>query len=150
LVGLHVLSHRLTGNHYRELSYMICTKLLEDVPMAVRTRMWYLYDVTTAHFSRAVRDILNNTHPNRGIGRGGPIAWPPRSSDLNPLDSYLYGHLKALVCAAPVDNEESLYRRIVDACQTIHNYPSIFEWMRRSVMRRAEACPKFHGGHFEL
>jgi hypothetical protein len=28
-----------------------------------------------------------------------------------------------LVYAAPVDNEEALHHRIVDACQTICNYP---------------------------
>jgi hypothetical protein len=57
-------------------------KLLEDVPLAVRTRMWYMYDVPTAHFSRAVRDVPSNTYHNLGIGRGGPTAWPPRSPDL--------------------------------------------------------------------
>jgi hypothetical protein len=39
------------------------------------------------------------------------------------------------VYAAPVDNEEALHRRIVDACQTIGNYPGIFERMWRSMMR---------------
>jgi hypothetical protein len=34
-----------------------------------------------------------------------------------------------LVYAAPVDNEEALHYRIVDACQTIRNYPGIFERM---------------------
>jgi hypothetical protein len=29
------------------------------------------------------------------------------------------------VYAAPVDNEEALYHLIVDACQTIRNYPGI-------------------------
>jgi hypothetical protein len=45
------------------------------------------------------------------------------------------GHLKAVVYAAPVDNEETLHHRIVDACQTICTYPSIFERMRRSMMK---------------
>jgi hypothetical protein len=45
------------------------------------------------------------------------------------------GHLKAVVYAAPVDNKEALHHPIVDACQTIRTYPSIFEWMRRSMMR---------------
>jgi hypothetical protein len=31
-------------------------------------------------------------------------------------------HLKSLY-AAPVDYEETLHHRIVDACQIIHNYP---------------------------
>jgi hypothetical protein len=47
---------------------------------------------------------------------------------LNPLDVYLSGHLKTLVYAAPVDNEETLHR-IVVACQTIRIYPGIFEGM---------------------
>jgi hypothetical protein len=41
--------------------------------------------------------------------------------------------------AAPVDNKEALHHRIVDACQTIGNYPDVFERMRRSMMRYVEA-----------
>jgi hypothetical protein len=59
---------------------------------------------------RAVRDVLSNTCHARWMGRGRPTAWPPRSTpDLNPLDFYLWGHLRTLVCAAPVDNEEALW-----------------------------------------
>jgi hypothetical protein len=49
------------------------------------------------------------------------------------------GTLKSLFYASPFDNEEALHHRIVDACQTIRNYPGIFERMRRSMMRRVEA-----------
>jgi hypothetical protein len=59
--------------------------------------------------------------------------------DLNPLDIYLWGHLKTLVYAAPVDNEEALHHRTVDACQTIRNYPGIFERMQQFIVRRVEA-----------
>jgi hypothetical protein len=59
------------------------------------------------------------------------------------------GTPKTLVYAAPDDSEEALHRRIVDVCQTIRNYPGIFEWMRQSMMRRVEACTESHGGHFE-
>jgi hypothetical protein len=70
-------------------------------------------------------------------------------STLARFDFYLWGHLKPLVYAAPVDNEEALHHRIVDACQTIRNYPGIFKWMRRSMMRRVEGCIESHGGQFE-
>jgi hypothetical protein len=46
--------------------------------------------------------------------------------------------------ATPVDNEEELHLRIVDACQTIRNYPGISERMRRSMMRRVDLCIKSH------
>jgi hypothetical protein len=46
-------------------------------------------------------------------------------------DFYLWGHLNTLVYAAPVDNEETLHRCIVGACQT------------------TETFTESHGGHFE-
>jgi transposase len=76
-------------------------------------------------------------------------AWPPRSPDFNPLDFNLWEHLKTLVYAAPVDSEEALHHRIVDACQTIRDYFGIFERMRRSMMTRVEASIESHGGNFD-
>jgi hypothetical protein len=61
LVGPHVLPHGLTGNHYRDFLLHDLPKLMEDVPLAVRARMWYMHDGAPAHFSCAVRDVLNNT-----------------------------------------------------------------------------------------
>jgi hypothetical protein len=124
-------------------------RLLEDAPLAVRARMWYMHEGAPAHFSRAVRDVLSSTYHDRRTGRGGPIAWPPRSPHLIHLNFYLWGHLNPLVYAAPVDNEEALQHRTVDACQTIRNFPGVFPRTRRSVMRRVEARIESHGGHFE-
>jgi hypothetical protein len=63
-------------------------------------------------------------------------------ASLNPLDI-------CLMYAAPVDIEEALHHRIVDALRTIRNYPGTFERLRPSMMRRIEACIKSHGRHFE-
>jgi hypothetical protein len=110
LVGPHVLSHRLKGNHYRDFLLHDLPKLPEDVPLAVRARMWYIHDGVPARFSRAVLDVLNNTYHDRWTGRGGPTAWSPISPDWKFLDCYLWGHLKHLLYAAPVGNEEALHR----------------------------------------
>jgi hypothetical protein len=40
--------------------------LLEIVPLAYRINDWF------QHFSRNVREILDNQYPQRWIGRGGP------------------------------------------------------------------------------
>jgi hypothetical protein len=61
LVHPHVLPHRLADNHYRDFLLHDLPKLLEDVPLAVTARMWYIHDGAPAHFSRAVRDVLSNT-----------------------------------------------------------------------------------------
>jgi hypothetical protein len=95
-------------------------------------------DGAPAHFSRAVRDVLSQTYHEGWIRSGGPTAWPPLSPDLIPLDFDLWGKMETLVSAAPVDNEERLHHRSVDACQTIRVYPDISERMRRSMMRRVE------------
>jgi hypothetical protein len=49
----------------------------------------------------------------------------------------------------PVDNEDSLHHCTVDAYQAIHNYISIFERMRQSMMRHVEARIESHGEHLE-
>jgi len=41
--------------------------------------------------------------------------------DLSPSDCHLCGHLKALVCSVPTENEETPYQRNFYACQTIRN-----------------------------
>jgi hypothetical protein len=81
LVSPHVLPQRLTGNHYRDFLLHDLPKLLEDVPL-------YFHDGATEHVSRAAREFLNNAYHDRWTGTE-PTAWPPRSTDLNPLDFYL-------------------------------------------------------------
>jgi hypothetical protein len=132
LVGEHVLPHRLTGNYYRDFFLHDLPKLLEDIPLAIRALMQYMHDGVPAHFSRAVRDNLNNSYHDWWIGTGGLTACPPLSPDLNSLNFYLLGYLNT--SSASVGNEEALHRRTVDACHTIRNYPGIFERMRRSMM----------------
>jgi hypothetical protein len=149
LVGSQVLPRLLTGNRYRDFLLYDLPKLLEDVPLAVRARMWYMHDGAPEHFSHAVRDVLKSTHHDRRIVRVGPTAWPPWSPDMNPLQFYLWERLQPFVYAAPGDNEEALGHHIVDACQTISNYPENTEWMGRSVMRRTEACIESHTGYSE-
>jgi hypothetical protein len=108
-----------------------------------------MHDSAPAYSTRSAQDIFNNTYHGRWIGAGGPKAYPSCSPDLNHMAFYLWGQLKPLVHAARVDKEEALCYNIVDACQTIRNYPAIFERMWRSITSRVEARIQFHGGHFE-
>jgi hypothetical protein len=98
------------------------------------------------HACRAARNVLHNTYNDRWIG-AGLTAWPPRSSDLNPLD-FTCDDIEIVVYASPVDNEEA-FHCIVDVCRTIRSCPENFERMRRSVMSCVEACIKSHVGNFE-
>ena len=62
----------------------------------------------SVHFSRIARKFLNNNYSNRWINRRGPIGWPARSPDFNPLDFYLWGHLKTIEYDTPVATVEVL------------------------------------------
>jgi hypothetical protein len=97
LVAPLALSHQLTGTHYRDLFSNVLSKPMQIVPLAVRTRLWYMHDSSLAHCGRAVRGVLCYTCHGRWIGWGGPTAWPAHStSDLNPLAVHLWGHLNHL------------------------------------------------------
>jgi hypothetical protein len=106
--------------------------------------MWYMYDGATAHFSRAVRVVLNNTYRERLTGTGGHIAWPPHLPDKNLLDIFLLGRLDPL--------RTRLLLKAIKLWMPVRLYaitPASFEWMRRSMMRRIEACIESNGRHSE-
>ena len=75
----------------------ILPEMLENVPLQVRQRLRFQLDGATAHFALDVREYLNNVFPNRWIGRGGPVQWPPRSPDLTPMNFFIWREMKCLV-----------------------------------------------------
>ncbi|GBN95230.1 hypothetical protein AVEN_13138-1 [Araneus ventricosus] len=63
------------------------------------------------------RCVITSMLHTRGDGLNAPvpIAWPPRAPDLNPCDFFVWGHLKSLVYASPVNTPGYLIARIVVA-----------------------------------
>ncbi len=51
-------------------------------------RLTFQHDGAPPHYSRTVRNFLDETFPE-WIGRRGTIEWPPRSSDMTPPDFFL-------------------------------------------------------------
>jgi len=76
-----------------------------------------MQDGAPAHFSCFVTDVLNERFPDAWIGRGGP--WPPRSSDLSPLDFFLWGYIKNIVYAEKIRNMQHLQEMITSAIETV-------------------------------
>lgn len=149
LIGPCVLPPRLNGELYLQFLQNAFRDLIEHLPLETRQRMYFMHDGAPPHFSVAVRDHLNNVYPNRWIGRGGPIAWPPRSPDLTPMDFYLWGHLKTLVYSSPVDTREELLQRITFHCDVIRNNAGLLWRVQQSSLRRARECIRVHGAHVE-
>lgn len=146
-VGPCVLPARLDGNSYREFLENQLPELLEDVPLDRRAALTFQHDGAPAHFSARTRQFLNERFPGRWIGRGGPIAWPPRSPDLNPLDYCLWGLIKEFVYKDPPNSLQALEAKIVEATATVT--PEIVRGAMENLVRRCRLCIQEGGGHFE-
>lgn len=149
LIGPYILPARLAGATFLDFLENVLPDLLEDLPLGLRRNMWFLLDGAPAHFSVHVRNWLNGHYPNRWVGRNGPVVWPPRSPDINPIDFFLWGHIKNVVYATEVQTVDDLWQRIQAACTDLRQNPNVFERVRNSFLRRAEVCIQVHGGHFE-
>ena len=57
-------------------------------PNLIAEHIWFQQDGAPPHFGIAVRQFLNQTFPDRWIGRRGTIEWPARSPDMTPLDFF--------------------------------------------------------------
>ncbi|GFT21884.1 putative DD41D transposase [Trichonephila clavipes] len=78
--------------------------------------LWFQQDGATCHTAHATIDLLKDTFGDRLISRYGPVNWPPRSSDLTPLDYFLWGYVKSLVYAdkpQTLDHLEDNIRRVI-------------------------------------
>ena len=71
LIGPFILEGRLTGEAYLRFLQVELARLLEDVPLDKRSRIYFQHDGAPPHSSREVRNFLNCRFPGRWIGCGG-------------------------------------------------------------------------------
>ncbi|GFX04256.1 uncharacterized protein TNCV_3974051 [Trichonephila clavipes] len=107
--------------------------------------MWFQHDGAPSHFSVDVRSALDTAYTGRWIGRGVPVNWPACSPGLSCLHFFLWGHMKRLVYASPVDSDEVLVAWIAVVACDIREMPEVFANARQSLLQRCEACI-FAGG----
>lgn len=104
-------------------------------------------DGAPAHHALLVRTYLDLVFPNRWIGRNGPVAWPPRSPDLTPLDFFLWGFLKDKVFRTKPEDLQEMRDRILENCQIPDE--EMFARVRKSFEERMFLCMHEEGRHFE-
>lgn len=111
------------------------------------TDVYFQQDGAPAHYARLVRDYLDLVFPNRWIGRLGPMAWPPRSPDLTPLDFFLWGYLKDKVFRTIPETLQEMEDRIVENCLIPDE--DMFNRVRESFEKRILMCMHESGKQFE-
>lgn len=149
IIGPFELPPRLNGVRYLQFLRDELGNLLNEVSQDVRDRMWLQHDGAPAHFARQVTEYLNETYPNRWIGRGGTVAWPPRSPDLNPLDYFLWGYFKGAVYETTNDNEQQLRQKLHYVSEVVKNNERALRSLRNNFLRRCWLCVRARGRHFE-
>lgn len=148
LIGPVEFPARLNSDYYLNFLREDLNILLEDIDLETRRSMWYQHDGAPPHYGRIVRDYLNQAFPDRWIGRASDtILWPPRSPDLTPLDFYLWGTLKNMVYANPINSREELIQKITEAAQYLKNRPA---QLNGQIRTRLNLCIEKDGSHFEI
>ena len=90
---------------------------------------------------------MNEIFDEKWIGRGGPVAWPPRSTDLTSPDYFLSGFVTERVMAVAPTRPDNMKERIRRACTEIT--PQMLAEVRWSFHKRINKCLQVEGHHFE-
>jgi len=146
----------ITGVSYRELlktTVMPAMNQLGDdyywvqVGEGVHESRFHLQDGAPPHYATIVRDFLDESLPERWIGRRGPIEWPPRSPDLTAMDYSVWGIVREEVYAQPPRNLDHLRQLITNAF--VRFTPDLCANICRSLPNRLYMCMQAGGRQFE-
>ncbi|CAH1986436.1 unnamed protein product [Acanthoscelides obtectus] len=103
-----------------DLRQRIVNECLQITPQILQNvRLMFQQDGAPPHYALRVRQYLEQSFPDRWIGRRGAIEWPPRSPDLSLLDFFMWGHLKSKIYATQPTSLEDLRQIIVNYSSNI-------------------------------
>ena len=94
IIGLYYFDGNISAAAYVD---MLEEKIFDDAQAAAMAQgtpleeLWWQQDGAPAHYAKMTRNLLDATFPDQWIGRRETQEWPPRSSDLNPLDFFFWG-----------------------------------------------------------
>lgn len=118
IIGPHFFEGNLDGSTYLQfLRGFLVPTLINLFPDRINPGsfdqcLWFQQDGAPPHYAVDVRRYLDEIFLNRWIGRRGHIEWPARSPDLNPLDFFMWGHMKNVVYKTKPRHIEELQERI--------------------------------------
>lgn len=149
LIGPYQINGYLNGNRYNNFIANDLPRLLEasNVNAQRQREIWLMQDGARPHRTDAVMRTIRGRFGERVISLGARIEWPPRSPDLNPLDFFLWGHLKSIIYKNPIRDLEHLHEKIREALLSVS--PEMLNKCKQNLLRRARCCLRVGGGHFE-
>jgi hypothetical protein len=109
--------------------------------------MRHQQDGAPPHYHCDVRAYLDNTSPDRCIGRRGSVEYPLRSLNLTPPNFSLWGYLKDAVYSTKPSTLQELWKEIERSCAAVPAATLVATW--QSVVHCCQLCHAANGGHFE-
>ncbi|GFS57812.1 uncharacterized protein TNCV_2909131 [Trichonephila clavipes] len=88
--------------------------------------MGFIHEGVQTHISIVVGNHQHATYLGEWIRRGGPVSWPPRFPNVNPLDFFFWSNLKSVEYETLVTSLEDLTARIVVASADITHTHTIY------------------------
>lgn len=147
IIGPYFYEPNLNSERYLSFLRNELEEMLDDLPLNfIQNLNYFQHDGAPAHNGLIVSNYLQERF-NNWIGNRGPIAWPPRSPDLTPLDFFLWGAIKDKVYKEKPRSLEELKNNIRIAIQQIRH--SSLVKVQKEVLRRCQMCVQNNGGHFE-
>lgn len=147
IVGPFFFDNNVNGANYL---HMLQTQFLPQIEHNPQFQtMVFQQDGAPPHWTLAVRQFLNQTFPQRWIGRDSPFShWPPRSPDMTPMDFFLWGFLKSKVYTQQILTLEELKQRIDAAFEEVTE--GMIDRAFESYERRLHRCVETNGQTLEL
>lgn len=151
IIGPLFIDGNLTGILYLEMLQTVEHLILECLEANPEEfgeiAVTFQQDGAPPHYTRAVREFLDEHYPGHWIGRRGAIEWPARSPDLTPLDFFLWGYVKSKVFVTQPESLDELRQRIIGICASLT--PEVFQNVREEFEDRLFMCQEVNGAHFE-
>ena len=102
----------VNGDRYRAMLNECFFTKIEEEDIG---NIWFQQDGATCHTAEATLDVLRSVFEDRIISRRADVVWPLRSSDLTPLDYYLWGAVKDKCYADKPETSDVLKDNICEA-----------------------------------
>lgn len=145
VIGPYFFEGPVNTDSYLELLEDFVIPELQALDYDLNT-VWFQQDGAPAHRSNDTRHWLNDHFVN-WIGIGGPVSWPTRSPDLNPLDFFVWPNLKRIINRIRPATLDALRELVQENIQAIE--PASFERTLTNLEYRMIMCQANEGGHFE-
>jgi len=109
---------------------------------------WFQQDGAPPHRTERVLAFLENAFEDRLMSHGCPIAWPPRSQDLTPLDYFFWDYLKTRIEPFRPSTTKDLRECIAFEVKVVE--PTLLKKKVNEFTLRLEKCVTANGKRFTM